>query len=107
MLRQVKYLLTIHQTKGHLVWRRLNTGAKLRNVGGRIIFTKNKEMVGLPDILVWVHGGPMMCWELKSPTGEQSKEQEAFEAEVQSMGHEYHVVKCLEDAILILQWAGL
>jgi len=107
VLRQVKDLLQIHEGRGRLVFRRLNVGAKLRNIRGKIVFTKNRDMEGLPDLLVWVKNGPMMCWELKSPTGSQSESQEAFEAELHGVGHEYHVIKSLEDAILILKGCGL
>lgn len=106
-LRQVKHLLQIHVNKGTLIFRRLNVGAKLRNVGGRVIFTKNPEMAGLPDLLVWVKNGPMMCWEIKAPKGVQSEAQEQLERELQSMGHDYFVIRSLEDAIVILKGCGI
>jgi len=107
VLRQVKSLLEIHANKGKVVFRRLNVGAKLRNIRGKIVFTKNRDMEGLPDLLVWVKNGPMMCWEIKSPSGSQSESQEAFEAELQSIGHDYFVIKSLEDAMVILKGCGL
>jgi len=107
VLRQVKSLLQIHVNKGNLVYRRLNVGAKLRNIRGKIVFTKNKEMEGLPDLLIWIKKGPMMCWELKSPSGSQSESQEAFENELHEVGHDYFVIKSLEDAMVILKGCGL
>jgi hypothetical protein len=107
VLAQVKNLLQIHKNRGNLVFRRLNVGAKLRNVRGQAIFTANTEMVGLPDLLVWIKNGPVLCWEVKAPRGKLSEGQLGFQDEIYGVNHAYDVIRSLDEAIAILKSYGL
>jgi hypothetical protein len=104
-MRDVKNLLDIHTKRGNLVYRRINTQAKI--IGKAKTLTPNRDMAGMPDLIVWIKDGPVHCWELKSPVGVQSLNQKKFEVEVGRMGHWYLIIRSLDEAILALKAAGL
>lgn len=60
------------------------TGYLLRGQGMR---------AGAPDIIVWMRGGRNVCIELKAVRGTLSPAQQDFQAAMERLGHEYHVVK--------------
>jgi hypothetical protein len=99
----VKDLLEIHQRRGNLFFRRVNMGASFMR--GRMVKNSSK---GFPDFLVWIKGGPGgVGFEIKSPTGRQSEVQKEFETGLDSVGHDYFLVRSLEEAILILKGYGI
>ncbi len=106
----IRNLLDIHQMRGALVYKRINTGAKLRNIRRRIVFTKNTDMIGMSDIILWIKNGPGgVCWEIKLPekSAKQSEDQQKFESEILRVGHEYYVLRSLDEAILMLKSYGV
>ena len=52
---------------------------------------------GAPDLLVFLDGGRLVCLEVKKEKGFQSPAQKHFEAQLQSLGFEYYVVRSVED----------
>ncbi|MBF0350940.1 MAG: VRR-NUC domain-containing protein [SAR324 cluster bacterium] len=52
--------------------------------------------LGLPDIIC-CYQGRMICLEVKSSTGKQSKHQLEFQRKVEWAGCEYYVVRSIED----------
>jgi hypothetical protein len=100
----VRDLLEIHQTRGNLFFRRIYMGPTMI-ARGKMIPNRSK---GLPDFLVWIKGGPGgVGFEIKSPTGKQSDSQKEFEAGLDAVGHDYFLIRSLEEAILILKGYGL
>lgn len=86
------YLAAVH------IWRtRMNTGAM--QVGNRFVrFGKN----GTADILAtpWKEGRQRILWvEAKALKGKQSEAQKDFQAEVETAGHDYVLVRDLDDLI--------
>jgi len=58
---------------------------------------------GAPDMLVFLNNGKLVCLEIKTPTGKQSDAQVNFQLRLEKCGHEYHVVRSLDDAIQIFK----
>lgn len=59
---------------------------------------------GMADILVLV--GDRYLWlEVKTPSGRQSKQQEAFQQAVESIGGLYRVVKSVDEALAAVEEA--
>lgn len=53
-------------------------------------------LAGVSDTVLTTPDGRTLFVEFKTPTGYQSKEQKIFQESVTSTGHEYHVVRSLE-----------
>ena len=56
---------------------------------------------GLPDILVYIDNGQVLNIEFKTPTGTQSQEQRDIEAKLHLLGHNYFIVRSLDDLKVI------
>jgi len=54
------------------------------------------RMKGAADVVLILDNGRVVWVEFKLPTGRQSDAQLLFERRVQSLGHQYHVVRSLE-----------
>ncbi len=53
---------------------------------------------GVADLYALRNGRSVWC-EIKTPTGRQSAHQREFERQIKAHGGEYHVLRCVEDAI--------
>lgn len=105
VLRQVKQLLGLHVQRKNLIFKRINVGPKIFGQGR---FSANFEMVGMPDLLVWIKNGPCLSWELKAPkAGRQSPQQKRFQEDLESVGHTYQIIRSLQEAELALAVLGL
>jgi hypothetical protein len=51
---------------------------------------------GAPDLIVYLNNA-IVCLEVKTATGSQSESQINFESRIKQLGHEYYVVRGLED----------
>ena len=60
-------------------------------------YIHNNSFPGSPDILVFLPNGRTLHIELKSATGKQSTEQKHYEEVLSKLGHEYHLVRELEE----------
>lgn len=58
---------------------------------------------GIADICVLLPAGRVLWLEIKTATGKQSKDQIAFQKDVESMGGEYHIVRRPKHALEIVQ----
>jgi hypothetical protein len=56
---------------------------------------------GVSDLVVPLHGLTVFL-EVKTPKGKQSPAQTLFQQKVESLGHHYHIVRCPEDALFLL-----
>lgn len=53
-------------------------------------------MSGVSDLIV-IHKGQVLFFEVKTPTGKQSKPQKLFELKVSKQGFKYYLVRSLKD----------
>lgn len=59
------------------------------------------EYKGASDLIV-IHYGKLLFIEVKTATGIQSKDQKLFEAHVTASGYPYHLVRSLNDFMLLI-----
>jgi hypothetical protein len=57
---------------------------------------------GASDLIVILPNGKLMFIELKQPKGIQSIEQKDFENRVKILGFQYHIIKSLEEFIILI-----
>lgn len=105
LLRQCKYLLRILAAEGVLTWRRIHVTAV--PIGGLKRFRRNVDMAGMPDLIVWIKGGPCVSIELKSLSGRQRDDQKAFQDELTKVGHPYWLIRRAQELDEILQGYGV
>lgn len=102
-----KRYLVMAQQQGLLAFRRINVSPVIRNDRfGRKVFSKNPEMAGLSDFIVWVKGGRTVCFECKTKRGKLSDAQEAFYQELLHVGHVFHIIRSLDEMIFWLDHYG-
>lgn len=107
VLSELKWLLTILQNQGKLKFVRINVSPIIRGSGVTKVFLKNKEMVGLPDLMIWMKAGPCLCVEVKRPRkGVQSPEQKKFQMDLQALGHVYRIITSFKEMELLLAEHG-
>lgn len=58
------------------------------------------QIRGVADLVVFMPQGRTVWLEVKTPTGTQSKHQKAFQNKLSGLGHEYYVVRSVEDALI-------
>jgi hypothetical protein len=80
-----------------IAWFRLNSGvARPQRANGKQGWVRYGTP-GMADLLVFL--GPFPVWlECKTRTGTQSGDQIAFARKVEALGHQYWVVRSVEDA---------
>jgi hypothetical protein len=57
---------------------------------------------GASDLIVILPNGKLMFVELKQPKGIQSIDQKDFENRVKILGFEYHIIKSLDEFIILI-----
>ena len=91
--------LTLLENQGKLIVMRNNTGAFI----GEYIDKQGRKRTrlvrfgkrGSPDVLVWLPGRSIFL-EVKSRTGQQTKAQQEFQKQAESIGVEYYVVRSID-----------
>jgi hypothetical protein len=102
--REVREDLEAFESAGLITFARIGLGGVLRRTStGRRVITKNDDMRGMPDFLVWFPKGRILHLEIKTPTGSLSKDQIDFQARVENLGHEYAVATSREEASLVIE----
>ncbi len=99
---QIIDYLMILENKGELFFQRVNNTAIYDPKGKRFRSLAKGTKKGFPDILVLCKGRTIGM-EVKKPKTYQSKEQKEVEKSFKEFGHEYYVVRSLEDVIKILK----
>lgn len=107
VLTASRQLLDLLQTAGHLFYLRLHVMPIMRGSPMGSIFSKNKDMQGAPDLLVFLKAGPALFLECKSPTGQLTDSQKAFKAKVERIGGIYRVIRNVEELTEILATYGV
>ena len=64
----------------------------------RNLFKSMGMRPGVADLVLVLPGGKVEFWELKTPEGKQSQVQKEFEEEVHLLGHNYFIIRTMEDA---------
>lgn len=59
------------------------------------------QIRGVPDLVVFAPKGRTLWLEVKTPKGTQSDHQKAFERRILDLGHEYHLVRSVDEALKI------
>ncbi|NDD53890.1 hypothetical protein EBZ39_08415 [bacterium] len=103
LLKQIKATLEVLKAQGLISYRRIHVMPVFRK--GRM--SKNPDQCGMEDIQVYLMGGRTLYWELKSPTGKQSEHQKQRQEELTNLGHDYKVIRSLEQALSELGAKGL
>lgn len=104
VLSQIKKMLDLFKAQGLLSYRRIHVmPIKINRFQSR----PNRDMAGMEDLQLYLFGGKVLFWELKSDKGSQSKEQKVREAELLALGCEYKIIRSLEQAISELRAKGL
>ena len=52
---------------------------------------------GVSDLIVFPNYGNIIFVEVKTPTGKQSDSQKRFQARVEALGFQYHIVRSVDD----------
>ena len=89
-----KAILQFLKAKNILHWR-VNLGAVMHNINGKMIFRKN-PMRGFPDIAGVVEGR-MFAIEVKSLNGKMSEPQIEWKDKLESNGVKYIIATSVED----------
>ncbi|MGL5712101.1 MAG: VRR-NUC domain-containing protein [Paraclostridium sp.] len=99
----IRYL-SILENQGKLWFSRLNNIPPVNKGPNGMTFRRLPpgSKKGLPDIIV-LFGSRCLALEVKTNTGRQSSEQKDVEAAFMKQGHEYHIVRSLEDVQNILK----
>ena len=73
--------------------------------GGRM--AANPDQAGMEDLQIYLLHGRTLYWELKSMVGKQSEHQKKRQAELLALGHDYKVIRSLDQALSELGSKGL
>jgi hypothetical protein len=103
VLAGVTKLLTLLKNQGKLTFRRINVGGLVI----RGILRKNSGQVGMADLMVFLPKGITLHWELKATDGHLSFEQTEWARELRQFGHEYFMIRSVEEAEAILAAKGV
>ena len=107
LLIQVKKILDKFKHRGVLSYRRIHSvGIPCFGKNGRITLRENEDMAGYEDIQVFLSGGDFWAIELKSRTGKQSDEQKARQKELVNLGHDYTIIRTVEELVRELSKRG-
>lgn len=75
-----------------------NTGVYKKATGSYI----PSGIIGLPDIIAFIRN-EVVFLEIKTEKGKLSDGQKAFQAQCEKNRIEYHVIRCLEDAMRLVE----
>lgn len=107
ILAQIRGYLRLLQGVGLLEAKRINVGPILRSARGRTVYQRNTEMIGMPDLLVWLKNGPCLAIEVKAMDGRMSPEQKEFQMRLIALGHRYFVARSLDAVVELLREYGI
>src|ERR1035437_7772047 len=97
------WMLRMMKNHGKLDFERINLGPVIRHGG---VWASN-PMAGWADIMIWIHAGQIIWWELKRKIGRQSEDQKEFQRRVEKMGQKYYLVRSLVQGQQILTEHGI
>jgi VRR-NUC domain len=93
----IQQYLQLLENQGKLVYQRNNSGST--KIGNNFIrFGKT----GSPDLYVFLPNGKTLMIEVKNDKGKLSEGQKEFQEKITNLGHEYIVVRSLDEVIKCL-----
>lgn len=109
VLNHCKALLSALKIQGKLNYRRIHSVAIPRGdfTRGQGRFSKNKDMEGISDVVIFLPAATTLWVELKSDTGRLSPAQERFKNEIEVLGHHYRIARSVSQLETILQTFGV
>ena len=109
VLAQCKALLNALRAQGKLTYRRIHSVAIPRGDFSKGFgrFSKNKDMEGISDLVIFLPAGTTLWVELKSSIGKLSEPQKRFQDELMGKGHHYFVARCSTQLESILNTFGV
>ncbi len=63
-----------------------------------------RSTIGCPDFIVLADNGRVLWVECKRKDGKLSKEQQAFKAMAEKLGHKVHIVRSLTEFVTLADW---
>ena len=89
------------RANGYLVFAIANGGSRNAIEGANL--KKEGVLAGIADLQVLLNNGKSLFLEVKTEKGKQQQTQKNFEERCKQLGHNYHVVRSVEDVINVLQ----
>lgn len=89
------------RTNGFLVFAIANGGSRNAIEGANL--KKEGVLAGVADLQVLLNNGKSLFLEVKTEKGKQQQTQKSFEDKCKELGHNYHVVRSVDDVINVLQ----
>lgn len=89
------------RASGYLVFAIANGGSRNAIEGANL--KKEGVLAGVADLQVLLNNGKSLFLEVKTEKGKQQQTQKSFEDKCKELGHNYHVVRSVEDVINVLQ----
>ncbi len=103
VLKDCRQLLDHCQARDQLFYTRISSGAVLR-AGA---FSKNRDMVGIEDLQVYLHDGQTLHIEVKSSEGTLSAEQRVRRRKLWHFDHLYEVIRSADVLGRLLEKYGV
>jgi hypothetical protein len=109
VLAQCKALLNALRAQGKLTYRRIHSVAIPRGDFSKGFgrFSKNKDMEGISDLVIFLPAGTTLWVELKSSVGKLSEPQKRFQDELMCRGHHYFIARSVQSLETALQTFGV
>lgn len=89
------------RASGYLVFAIANGGSRNAIEGANL--KKEGVLAGVADLQVLLNNGKSLFLEVKTEKGKQQQTQKDFEERCKELGHNYHIVRSIEDVINVLQ----
>lgn len=107
LLTACKRILRLLENSGLLAFRRIHVMPVIRSIRGRKVFTRNQDMAGMADLLVFLPSQKVLHLELKTEKGVRSREQFDWATKLLRMGHDYRVVSSVQEMENALKAHGI
>lgn len=107
VLRQIRQYLDFLSSAGKLYYNRVTTQGKVYGNGVNQRFIPNGDMMGMPDLIIYLPFGKVMFVEVKGTRGVLSEGQENWKRRVEKLGHKYCVVHSLDEVCLLMSECGV
>lgn len=108
LLKSCRQILDLCTNAGLLAYRRVHVPPVIRGGGKKKpVFSKNVDMAGFPDLIIFLPNTELLLVELKSEVGVQSDDQKAFQKDVHPFGHFVYIVRQVPAFERLLQMRGI
>lgn len=96
--------LQLLENKGMLIYIRNNSfSGAIQRPNGSVGYIKNNKK-GAPDAFIFLKNGETLHIELKAPKGTQSIEQKEWEKKITKLGHNYYIIRDVDDLTKVIAY---